>query len=205
MEIGKIKNLVIDFGGVLINLDRHRCIENFRKLGLDNIDDLLNDYAQKGIFDQLEKGLISPSDFRNEIRDRMHKIVSDKQIDAAWTSFLVDIPVEKLDLLLKLRERYVVYLLSNTNAIHWQWALKHAFPYRTFKATDYFEKMYLSFELKMTKPDVAIFQAVLDDAAIDPDQTLLIDDSEQNCRAAETLGIHTYTPATNEDWSSIFL
>ena len=89
---------------------------------------------------QQEKGLITPAEFRDGIREMMGKMVSDKQIDAAWNSFLVDIPTYKLDLLLKLREKYVVYLLSNTNDIHWKWVCKNAFPYRTFKVEDYFEK-----------------------------------------------------------------
>ena len=112
-----IKNLIFDFGGVLINLDRQRCIENFRKLGLEKVDELLGMYSQQGIFMQHEKGLISSAQFRDSIRGQITQEVTDEQIDAAWNSFLVDIPRFKLDMLLKLREKYVVYLLSNTNEI----------------------------------------------------------------------------------------
>ena len=115
-----IKNLIFDFGGVLINLDRQRCIENFRKLGLEKVDELLGMYSQQGIFMQHEKGLISSAQFRDSIRGQITQEVTDEQIDAAWNSFLVDIPRFKLDMLLKLREKYVVYLLSNTNEIHWK-------------------------------------------------------------------------------------
>lgn len=199
-----IKNLLIDFGGVLINLDRPRCIKNFKKLGLSNVENLLNIYHQQGLFMQQEKGLITPVEFRTGIREMMGKVATDRQIDAAWNSFLVDIPTYKLDLLLKLREKYVVYLLSNTNDIHWKWACKNAFPYRGFRVEDYFEKIYLSFEMKMVKPEPQIFDAVLKDADIDPTETFFIDDSEQNCRVAETFGISTYTPKAGEDWSHLF-
>lgn len=204
MKSKGIKNLLIDFGGVLINLDRSRCIENFKALGLPNVDELLNIYHQQGIFMQQEKGLITPVEFRNSIREMMGKVVTDRQIDAAWNSFLVDIPTYKLDLLLKLREKYVVYLLSNTNEIHWKWACKNAFPYRGFRVEDYFEKIYLSFEMKMVKPDPEIFSTVLKDADIDPKETFFIDDSESNCHVAETFGISTYTPKEGEDWSHLF-
>lgn len=204
MKSKGIKNLIIDFGGVLIDLDRKRCIENFKKLGFANVEDFLNIFHQQGVFMDQEKGLITPVEFRNEIRDIMGKIVSDKQIDAAWNSFLVDIPTYKLDLLLKLREKYVVYLLSNTNEIHWKWSCKHAFPYRTFKVEDYFEKIYLSYEMKMVKPDPEIFKAVIEDADISPKETLFIDDSDINCKAAQELGISTYTPKAGEDWSHLF-
>lgn len=200
-----IKNLLIDFGGVLINLDRPRCIENFKKLGLSDADEMLDVYHQQGIFMEQEKGLITASEFRNGIRDKMGKIVTDRQIDTVWNSFLVDIPTSKLDLLLKLREKYVVYLLSNTNEIHWKWACKHAFPYRGFRVEDYFEKIYLSYEMKMVKPDAEIFEAVIDDAGIDPKQTFFIDDSEANCETARTLGMSTYTPQAGEDWGTLFI
>ena len=199
-----IKNLLIDFGGVLINLDRPRCIENFKKLGLQNVDELLNVYHQQGIFMQQEKGLVTPAEFRDGIRQMVGKPLTDQQIDDAWNTFLVDIPTYKLDLLLKLREKYVVYMLSNTNDIHWKWSCENVFPYRGFQVEDYFEKIYLSFEMKMVKPDTEIFETVLADANIDPKETFFIDDSEANCLAAQALGISTYTPQANEDWSHIF-
>lgn len=200
-----IKNLLIDLGGVLINLNRQRCVENFEKLGIPDVIDYLDIYHEDGIFMQLEKGLITPSDFRHGIREMMGKVVSDKQIDAAWNSFLADIPTYKLDLLLKLREKYVVYLLSNTNEIHWKWVCKNAFPYRTFKVEDYFEKTYLSFEMNMAKPEPEIFKTVIEDAGITPEETFFIDDSEINCKAAHELGILTYTAKTGEDWSHLFI
>ena len=190
MKSKGIKNLLIDLGGVLINLDRQRCIEHFQKLGLQNVDALLDI-------------LITPAEFRDGVRKMIGKAVSDKQIDAAWNSFLVDIPTQKLDLLLKLREKYVVYLLSNTNQIHWEWTCAHLFPYRTFKVEDYFEKTYLSFEMKMAKPEPEIFKAIIEDAGIEPKETLFIDDSEMNCKTAQNLGISTYTAKAGEDWSHL--
>ncbi len=199
-----IKNLIIDFGGVLIDLDRERCIQNFEKLGLANVGEMLDVCHQQGFFLQHEKGLISSSDFRNAIREEIGKVVTDARIDAAWNSFLVGIPTYKLDLLLQLREKYVVYLLSNTNEIHWRWACKHAFPHKGFRVEDYFEHLFLSYEMKMAKPEESIFRRVLDETGIVPKQTLFIDDSKENCRVAETLGISTYTPEAGEDWGHLF-
>lgn len=140
MKSKGIKNLLIDLGGVLINLDRQRCMENFKELGFTDVEERLNIQQLHGIFMQQEKGLITSAEFRNGLRDMMGKVVSDNQIDAAWNSFLVDIPKHKLDLLLELRSKYVVYLLSNTNEIHWRYACHNLFPYRTFRVEDYFEK-----------------------------------------------------------------
>ncbi len=204
MKIQEVKNLIIDFGGVLIDLDRSRCVEEFKKLGLEDIEKCIGDFGQKGLFQDLEKGEITAAQFRDAIRGEIGSAVTDEQIDAAWNSFLVSIPTYKLDLLLRLREKYVVYLLSNTNSIHWDWACEHAFPWRAFRVKDYFEKIYLSYEMKMIKPDAEIFNAVLEDAGIEAGETLFIDDSPANCHTAEQLGIYTYTPQAKENWSSIF-
>ena len=199
-----IKNLIVDFGGVLIDLDRQRCLENFRELGLPDVEHTLDLYHQQDFFQQYERGLISSADFRNVIREKIGRDVADARIDAAWNSFLVSIPTYKLDLLLALRKDYVVYLLSNTNEIHWEWSCEHAFPYKAFRVEDYFEHIFLSYEMKMAKPDEEIFRKVLDDAGLDPKETFFIDDSEANCLTARSLGISTYTPKAGEDWGHLF-
>lgn len=199
-----IKNLIIDLGGVLLDLDRQRCLESFRKLGLADVEHTLDFCHQQDFFHSYEKGLITSTDFRNIIRDKIGKMIDDARIDAAWNSFLVSIPTYKLELLLELRKDYVVYLLSNTNEIHWKWACSHAFPYKTFRVEDYFEHIFLSYEMNMAKPDTEIFQKVLKDAGLDPKETFFIDDSADNCRVAETLGISTYIPKAGEDWSHLF-
>lgn len=175
MKSKGIKNLLIDLGGVLINLDHQRCMENFKELGFTDVEERLNIQQLHGIFMQQEKGLITSAEFRNGLRDMMGKVVSDNQIDAAWNSLLVDIPKHKLDLLLELRSKYVVYLLSNTNEIHWRYACHNLFPYRTFRVEDYFEKAYLSYEMHMAKPEADIFKAVIEDAGIEPQETLFIE------------------------------
>lgn len=199
-----IKNLIIDFGGVLIDLDRQRCLDNFSKLGMSDVESLLDIYHQQDFFQKYEKGLITTAEFRDVIRSKTEKPVTDAQIDDAWNSFLMNIPAYKLDLLLNLRKDYVVYLLSNTNELHWEWSCKHVFPYKTFRVEDYFEHIFLSYKMKMAKPDAGIFQKVLDETGIVPQETLFIDDSDANCRTAEALGTSTYTPKAHEDWSHLF-
>lgn len=200
----KIKNLIIDLGGVLIDLDRPRCLENFRKLGMENVEQMLDVCHQQGFFLQHEKGLIDAAEFRNRIRECIGKPVSDEKIDAAWNSFLLTIPTYKLDFLLELRKHYMVYLLSNTNDIHWDWMCEHSFRYKSFRVEDYFEQMFLSFKMKTAKPEADIFCRLIEETGIIPEESLFIDDSEANCRTAESLGIKTYTPKAREDWRHLF-
>ena len=204
MDLQGIKTLVIDFGGVLRDLDRWRCVKHFAELGLPDVESMLDMCHQHGFFLQHEQGLLTDEEFRAEIRKRIPHPVTDEQIDEAWNSFLVGIPAYKLDFLLELRRRYTVYLLSNTNGIHWQWALRNAFSYQGHRVEDFFDRIFLSYEMKLVKPDVEIFRRLIAETGLNPSETLFIDDAESNCRAAHSLGIRTYMPLPREDWRPIF-
>lgn len=203
--MGDIKNLVIDFGGVIINLARNRCIEAFESLGVMNIrEQVVSNYQQKELFMKIELGSITITEFHDGVRRLTERPLTDEQIDAAWIAMLDDVPDYKLDLLLDLRKRYNTMLLSNTNEIHWKWSEKNCFSYKGNQASDFFNHIYLSYRLHMLKPDADIFEYVLRDAGIRPEETLFIDDAVPNCRTAESLGFHTYTPQPREDWSHLF-
>ena len=204
MDGKNIKNLVFDFGNVLVSLDRQRCIEQFETIGLRNVKELVSDSFKDGFFQKYELGLITTEEFRSHIRSLIGRPVTDEAIDAAWNSFLGEIPARKLMLLLELRKKYMVYLLSNTNEVHWVWSCEKLFPYKGFNMNSYFEKVYLSYEMKMAKPDFNIFESLIADAGIDHKETMFIDDSVDNCLAAETLGISSFVAKSNEDWTRLF-
>ena len=158
-----IKNLIIDLGGVLINLTRNRCIEAFENLGVENIrEQITNNYQHKDLFERLELGTISVEQFRDDIRALSGKPLTDEQIDTAWIAMLGDVPENKLRLLLELRERYNTMLLSNTNELHWKWSEDTYFSYQGLCAQDFFHKIYLSYELHMLKPNADIFEYVVE-------------------------------------------
>src|SRR5574344_181239 len=104
----KIKNLLFDLGGVIMNLTRSECVKAFKELGLSIADELLGEYAQKGPFMALEDGSITAEDFRAEIRKFLSRPATDEQIDWAFNRFLAGIPVERLRALAELRKRYRV-------------------------------------------------------------------------------------------------
>ena len=195
----KIKNVVFDLGGVLINLDFDNCLNAFRKAGFQDIEKQACQF-----FSQFELGEISPEEFRKAIRKEVSEALSDHEIDDMWNLMLLDIPREKLDLLLKLREHYMVYLLSNTNRIHWDYACEQMFCYRGFRVNDFFEDIFLSFEMHKAKPEKDIYEQMMKEANILPEETFFIDDSAINCQAAISLGIQSYHYHIGEDLSSLF-
>ena len=199
-----IKNIVFDLGGVLLNLDFAKAIEAFEKVGIKDVNRRIRAYGENNIFQQLEKGTISAAQFRKAIQQEANQPLTDQEIDALWNAMLLDIPRTKLELILELRGQYMVYLLSNTNEIHWEYVHENSFNLNGFHAHDYFDEVFLSYKMKLSKPDPEIFKKMMNEANILPEDTFFIDDSEENCKAAEALGIHTYHYHNGEDLEVLF-
>ena len=199
-----IKNIVFDLGGVLVDLDFKNAINGLQQAGFANVKEQLQAFDQDGIFKKFELGEIDSDEFRTAIRENSTVTLSDEEVDTLWNSMLLEVPRKKLELILDLRSKYMVYLLSNTNAIHWDYVCNNAFNYRGFRVNDYFEETFLSYEMHLAKPDKAIFEKVLHEANLLPEETLFIDDSEANCKAAEELGIHAHHYHIGDDLSKIF-
>lgn len=200
----KIRNLVFDLGGVLINLDFDGCLNAFRKVGFTDIDKQVRQFRGEGFFSEFELGDITPTAFRETIRQKVNLALTDSEIDSMWNLMLCDIPCEKLELLLNLRQHYMVFLLSNTNQIHWNYISEQKFNYHGFSANDFFERTFLSFEMHKAKPEKEIYLQMMEDAHIIADETFFIDDSEANCKAAASLGIHTHHYQIGEDLRLLF-
>ena len=200
----KIKNIVFDLGGVLVDLDFKAAINGLQQAGFANVKEQLMAFDQGGIFQKFELGEMTADEFRTAIRENSTVTLTDEEIDALWNAMLLEIPREKLELILDLRGKYMVYLLSNTNSIHWDYVCKNAFNYRGFRVNDYFEETFLSYEMHLAKPNKAIFEKVLHDANLLSEETLFIDDSEANCKAAEEVGIHAHHYHIGDDLSKVF-
>lgn len=192
-----IKNIVFDFGGVIIGLDKDRSVAAFRRLGADAVAQYIDDYRSEDLFSDLELGRITTTEFCEEVRRKSHPDIDDDSICGAWMLLLVGIKEQKLKKIAQLRKHYRTLLLSNTNALHWEHSVREYFKDTRL----YFEKCYLSYQLGIAKPSQEIFSHMLNDSHITPAETLFIDDSQTNCHAAEALGIHTWHVSTNEDWT----
>ena len=200
----KIRNIVFDLGGVLVDLDFKAAINGLQEAGFANVKEQLLAFDRGGIFQKFEVGEITADEFRASIRENSTVTLTDEEVDGLWNAMLLEIPREKLELILELRGKYMVYLLSNTNSIHWDYVCKNAFNYRGFRVEDYFEETFLSYEMHLAKPDKAIFEKVLHDANLLPEETLFIDDSEANCKAAQEVGIHAHHYHVGDDLKEIF-
>lgn len=199
-----IKNILFDFGGVIVGLNKQNAVNRFKEIGVDKIDDYLGEFRQEGIFLALEEGTISREEFYTELRTLAGKNTSTEDIDSAWMSFLLDITEYKYQMLKDLRKKYNVYLLSNTNPIVMDWALSSEFSPSGENIRDFFDKCYLSYEIGCAKPDKKIFEFVIQDSGLNPAETLFLDDGPSNIKAAEDLGFKGYLANQTEDLRKVF-
>jgi len=189
-----IKNILFDYGNVIFNIDFNRVQQAWAKLGVTNSAEFYGHRQQDPVFNLLERGEISSTDFRNRIRELTHKSgLTDAQIDTAWNSIFLDIPKGNHELLLKVKDKYRTFLLSNINAIHYDYV--HDYLKKNFGLDgneQFFEKTYYSHLIGKRKPEPEIFEQVLRENNLDPAETLFIDDSPQHIATAKQLGIQTY-------------
>lgn len=186
-----IDSLLLDLGGVIMDIDRDNCVRAFEALGMTDIDAMLDPYTQKGLFKLLEQGDVTAAEFRAQIRSHIPQPVTDEQIDEAFSQFLLGIPLNRLKALRDLRSRYRIFLLSNTNPIMWNGAIKHYFTAEGRVREDYFDGMITSFEARCMKPDPRIFELATERFNLVPEHTLFCDDGAANCQAAARLGFKT--------------
>ncbi|MFI5202938.1 MAG: HAD family hydrolase [Flavobacteriales bacterium] len=188
-----IKTIIFDLGGVLINVEYMAPIRAFQKLGVEVNESWYAKATQNALFDDFEKGKISPVDFRNEIRKISGVNLTDDNIDSAWNSILLDFPKERMELLLNLKKKYRLFLLSNTNAIHireFYNILERTFGKNPFP--EIFDHCYYSHEMGLRKPDAEIFERVLKNHGLKPGETFFIDDSPQHVEGALKAGIRAH-------------
>ena len=195
-----MKHIIFDLGNVLVRLDTPACIEAFKKIGMEMVIHRVNDDA-KSVLEQLGLGLISVETFCQKARELSGSQASDEAICRAANAMLVEIPDEKKRRLLDLRERgHRVFLLSNTNSIHWDYCVEQLFPYKNYGVADYFERIFLSQEMHLQKPDAEIFNEVLRQTGIRAEDSIFIDDLPENCEAARGVGIQAFQNTNFDDW-----
>lgn len=195
-----LKNIIFDFGGVIIPIDYTKTIEAFEKLNAKNVIDYFSQKSQVELFDLLDKGKISNSDFRKHFNSLFNLNLSVEDFDASWNAMLLDIPESHITFLKQLKERYNLILLSNTTRIHIDAInqyLKTAHNISDWK--NYFNKVYYSFEIGMRKPDEEIFRKVIDENELILSETLYIEDNEKNLESAQHIALPSYAFPMNAD------
>jgi putative hydrolase of the HAD superfamily len=190
----KIKNIIFDYGNVIFEIDFVRTQNALLQLGITDVQQFFAHKNHNEIFNDFETGSISPAQFRSKIREAANNPgLADEQIDSAWNSLLIGVPSPAVhDTLLKVKEKYRTFLLSNNNEIHYNWIVDYLKrEYNVEDNNHLFEKTYYSQQMFLRKPNVEIFEQVIKENNLIPEETLFIDDSPQHLVGAKLAGLNT--------------
>ena len=199
----KCKTIIFDLGAVILNINYENTIDEFTKLGVKNAATFYSKKIQTDLFNQIETGMISSNEFLKALQTETNN-ANIKQVEKAWNAMLIDLPEERLQLIKKLKKNHTIYLLSNTNVIHINAFKKQLGNKRWLAFIKLFDKIYLSHELGLRKPDVKIFEHVLKEQKLKAEEVFFIDDSPQHIAGAKKLGIHCHHLLDNENIIKLF-
>ena len=195
-----IKVIVFDLGGVLIDLDIDSCIRACKEeLGFEKADEFLDPCHQKGIFMQLEKGVVSKEEFAAEVISMCRPGTTEEDVAHAFRRLLVGLADYKVQLLKDLAARYDLYLLSNNNEVTMPESLS-IFQRLGIPMESLFRKLFLSYQMKMLKPGDEIFRTAISEIShlsgtpsspVSASEILFLDDSQRNVDAARRNGMQS--------------
>lgn len=187
-------------GGVVFIQDTTEAYERFRRAGIDP-DVYMGKYGQKDFFLGLESGTVDVDEFCRRMAEATgRESISLDEARHCWLGYLASVPYNRLAALQQLRKQYHVCLLSNTNPFMMSFTRSAEFDGHGHGIEHYFDRLFLSYEMQVCKPDPRIFQKALAADNMLAEETIFVDDSRGNTEAAAALGIHPLHIDTNADW-----
>jgi putative hydrolase of the HAD superfamily len=205
LNLSAIRHLLFDLGGVIINLEVPRTHQALGRLAGRDAAQIARQSKETDLFRRYETGACTDDEFRRGLRTFLDVDIPDAQLDEAWNAMLLDLPPARVELLRQLRQKYTMLLLSNTNDIHLREVnavLGRATGVPVLE--DLFDQTYYSQRIGLSKPGAASFRYVLDHAGVRAEDTLFLDDSPENLRGAQQLGIHTVLIGPNHSILDLF-
>ena len=199
----RCKAIIFDLGAVILNINYQNTIDEFTKLGVKKAATLYSKKVQTDLFDQIETGKISRQKFLNELQKETQN-ANINQVEQAWNAMLLDLPEKRLQLIKKLKDNHAIFLLSNTNAIHINAFKKQLGDKKWLVFCELFDKMYLSHEVGLRKPDIEIFKYILNEQKLIAEEVFFIDDSPQHIFSAKKIGIHCHHLLDDEEVIDLF-
>ncbi len=202
----RIKNIIFDLGGVILDIDENIVYKELEKMGVD-IRKLPLSQEFIDIMSKFDTGIYTAPTFRKRMKALIgQERMTDQKFDSIWNAMLLDIPRERIEAIEKVKKHYKIFLMSNTNVIHYDLYIRDLqlrFGYNEFD--ELFHKSYFSFAEHLEKPDPRFFELILDHEHLLPEETLFIDDTAANIKAAQALGINTYHIRRDELVRNLFV
>lgn len=182
-------NIIFDFGNVLFDLDLPAFEREMTRHAGDTYGLAKEKLLRQRVFEHYETGGMGSEEFVSHIAQASG--VSPAQVEEAWNSIFIGMPAHRFEMLNRLRQRHKVFLLSNINDLHERWIAEYM--QREHGFADYesrhFDGVYFSHLIRLRKPTRAVYEYVLADAELLPEESVFFDDLPENVEAAQEVGI----------------
>jgi putative hydrolase of the HAD superfamily len=207
------KNIIFDLGGVILDINMQKALDGFAALGLPQ-NELRFDVGETAdLMHHYQLGHFTTDEFCKLVAAKCNPGTTPEQVALAWNSICIGIPERKLNAIKALKQNANVYLLSNTNDLHWQYCLDHWFNAGDNRCEDFFHQVFLSQDLHLEKPHAEIFEHVIKTIGAVRDSeasgditsdTIFLDDNIDNVNAAKSCGIQAVRITPDFDWVEYF-
>ena len=187
MKKDTVTSIWFDFGNVLLPLDVDATYAGFKALGAKKTLTQSNP-----LFHKWERGELAPDQFITEISNELKYAAYPNSIWQAWNAMILPLPDQVIPFLRKLSKRYTLVLVSNINHEHEMFIKRMMGPYTYSQFLKQFSAIYYSHHVGKRKPERAFFEQILKEQEAKPNEVFFIDDTAENSKAAEALGINTW-------------
>lgn len=183
-----IRALLFDLGNVLIDFDLKPAVVRISHFCSKSPNEILGLFLDSCITTSFEKGKLSPVEFYEQTKEMLDLKLSYESFVPIWNEIFFFSSKNRAvyHILNLLKRNYRVFLLSNTNILHYLY-IKNSFP-----VFNVFEKLFLSFEIGAAKPDKIIYKKVVEDLGVLPENIFYTDDRPELVNSASELGIKSF-------------
>ena len=193
-HLNNSKAIIFDLGGVIEKINPDCTTAHFAKLGVKQPERIFSIIKQDNLVDQLETGHVGEIEFINQLKNKFEiNNATHEQVKEGWCAMLLGIDETTVETLKRLREKYKLFLLSNTNEMHYQKINSDL----GFQIENLFDQAYFSFMEGKRKPDIELFSRVVQSSRLEAQEIIFMDDLKMNPAAAKTLGLQTLLYETN--------
>ena len=185
-----VKNIIFDLGNVIINIDPNLTAEALNALAGYKRKEAQKALTFENFYNPYEMGKINDDEFLSTLQQFAMNRVTRQQIVDAWNAMLLDVPVKRIDMIKELQSNYDLFVLSNTNQLHinaFNKILNDTCGLPSIEPL--MVKAYYSHNTGFRKPMKEIFQLVIDEQKLNPEESLFIDDVEKYVLSAQSCGL----------------
>lgn len=178
----QVRLIISDFGGVICTFDYRIFCQRLARRTNRTVDAILAAAFGDRLQADFETGKLLGREYHRAVMARLRADVPYDEFASMYGDIFTEIP-GTCDLLRRLRARYPLYLLSDTNEIHFDYVRE------TVRALALFDEFIVSYRVGVMKPDPRIYREALHRSGLPAGACLFVDDRPQNVEGAARMGI----------------